>query len=118
MLAVRQNNQWTSGAPPAAYVPVTLRGYKFGQYLGPKMSSLEAEERLRLGARWTATAFAGVASLYGGELDGTDPENLYANGGVGIQFVLKPEEKSLAALEYAKGEGDNEGVYLRLGYAF
>jgi len=118
VLALRQNNQWTVDAPPAAYAPVTLRGYKFGQYLGQKMSSLEAEERLRLGERWTATVFAGLASLYGDQLEGTDPENLYVNGGMGIQFILKPEEKSLAALEYAKGEGDNQGIYLRLGYAF
>ena len=118
VLALRQFNQWTVDAPPAAYAPVTLRGYKFGQYLGRNMSSLEAEERLRLAPRWTATVFAGIAALYGGGLQGSDPENLYPNGGFGLQFVLKPEEKSLAALEYAKGEGDNEGIYLRLGYAF
>ena len=118
VLGLRQNNQWTVDAPAAAYAPVTLRGYKFGQYLGQRMSSLEAEERLHLAERWTVNAFAGVASLYGGQRQWNDHENLYVNGGVGVQFILKPEEKSLAALEYAKGEGDNEGVYLRLGYAF
>ena len=105
-------------APPAAYAPVTLRGYKFGQYLGKSMSSWKWRERLRLAPRWTATVFAGVASLYGAERHWSDPENLFVNGGAGIQFVVKPEEKSLLALEYAKGEGDNHGIYLRLGYAF
>jgi len=118
VLAVRQNNQWTVDAPPAAYAPVTLRGYKFGQYLGQSMSSLEAEERLHVRERWRANLFAGVASLYGAERHWSDSQNLFVNGGLGIQFVLKPEEKSLLALEYAKGEGDNEGIYLRLGYAF
>ena len=118
VLAFRQYNWLTHDAPVAAQASVQLRGYKFGQYLGQNMSSLEVEERLRLAPRWTATVFAGIAALYGGGLQGSDPENLYPNGGLGLQFVLKPEEKSLAALEYAKGEGDNEGIYLRLGYAF
>jgi hypothetical protein len=42
-----------------------LRGYKFGQYLSPYMSSLEVEERLSFGARWGATLFSGAAELYG-----------------------------------------------------
>ena len=46
VLAVRQNNQWTADAPPSAYAPITLRGYKFGQYLGKYMSSIEVEERV------------------------------------------------------------------------
>lgn len=118
VLALRQSNQWTSGAPLAANAPVTLRGYKFGQYLGKYMSSLEAEERLRIAARWTVNVFAGVATLYGNGLDWNAGENLYPDAGVGVQFVIKPEEKMLLSLEYAQGEGDNEGVYLGLGYSY
>jgi hypothetical protein len=118
VLAVRQNNQWTSGAPLAAYAPVTLRGYKFGQYLGQYMSSVEAEERLRIAARWTVNVFAGVASLYGGGLDWNDGKNLFASGGAGVQFVIKPKERMLLSLEYARGEGDNAGLYLGLGYSY
>src|SRR4029077_18969790 len=68
VLAVHQSNVWTSDAPSSAYAPITLRGYKFGEYLGKYMSSLEAEERLRLAARWTATVFVGIGCLYGDDL--------------------------------------------------
>ena len=70
VLALRQKNQWTVDAPPSAYAPVVLRGYKMGQYLGKNMSSVEGEERLRLrraGARqssrvWpVSTGTAGTA---------------------------------------------------------
>src|SRR6516164_4900083 len=59
VLAVRLNNQWTVDAPKSAYAPITLRGYKFGQYLSEHMSSFEVEERLHIAARWTATVFVG-----------------------------------------------------------
>jgi hypothetical protein len=118
VLALRQSNQWTESAPLAAYAPVVLRGYKFGQYLGKYMSSVEAEERLRIAERWTVNVFAGVASLYGDRLDWNDGDNLYASGGAGVQFVVKPKEKLLLNLEYAKGEDDNAGTYLGLGYSY
>jgi len=81
VLALRQSNQWTSDAPASAYAPIVLRGYKFGEYLGQHMSSMEAEERLQIAARFTATVFAGVGCLYGGSLSCTSSENLYPNAG-------------------------------------
>ena len=118
VLAVRQNNQWTADAPPAAYAPVTLRGYKFGQYLGKYMSSIEVEERLRVAQRWTATAFAGVACLYGGDLKCDEEANLYPAVGVGVQYILKPEAGIVVNLEYAQGKAGNYAVLLKLGYGF
>ena len=49
VFALRQSNQWTHDAPPGAYAPVLLRGYTAGEYLGKSMSSIEVEERHRLG---------------------------------------------------------------------
>lgn len=118
VFAVRQKNQWTVDAPAAAYAPITLRGYKFGQYLGKNMSSIEADERLHIAERWTATVFAGVACLYGAGLDCTDSANVYPDFGAGIQYVLKPKEGIVVNLEVAKGKSDNAGVYLKLGYAY
>jgi hypothetical protein len=117
-LAIRQSNQWTSGAPPSAYSPIVLRGYKFGQYLGEYMSSFEAEERLHLFPRWTATVFAGVACLYGGKLKCGDSENVYPDAGAGVQYVIKEKEGMVLNLEYSKGKGDNQGVYLKFGYGY
>jgi hypothetical protein len=118
VLALRQNNQWTSDAPRSAYAPITLRGYKFGQYLGQYMSSVEAEARVRLAARWTTTAFVGVGCLYGGSLGCNESENIYPDVGVGVQYILKPVEGMVLNLEYAKGKGDEQGVYMKFGYGY
>ncbi len=118
VLALRQNNQWTVDAPKSAYAPVTLRGYTFGEYLGQYMSSVEGEVRLRLAARWTTTAFVGIGCLYGGPLSCSDSENVYPDIGAGVQYVLKQREGMVLNLEYAKGKGDNEGVYMKFGYSF
>lgn len=115
---MRQNNQWAVDAPTSAYAPITLRGYKFGEYLGQYMSSAEAEGRYKLAARWTATVFAGVGCLYGGRLSCTDSENLYPDAGAGIQYIIKQKEGMVLNLEYAKGKGDNEGVYMKFGYRY
>jgi hypothetical protein len=118
VLALRLNNQWTVDAPKSAYAPITLRGYKFGEYLGQYMSSLEVEERLHLAARWSATAFVGVGCLYGGSLSCTDGKNVYPDIGAGVQYVIKEKEGIVLNLEYAKGKADNQGVYLKIGYGF
>lgn len=118
VFAVRQHNQWTDDAPPGAYAPVTLRGYKMGQYLGKYMSSLEGEERFRLAKRWGATLFAGMSCLYGGGEDCTESANLYPSFGGGFQFIVKEKERMVLNLEYAQGKKDNYGVYLQFGYGF
>src|SRR5436190_1217448 len=118
VLALRQFNQFTIDAPPSAFAPIQLRGYKFGQYLGENMSSIEAEERFRLGDRFTATVFTGVGFLYGNGQSLTDPETIYPNIGAGLQFVLKEKEGIVANLEFAAGKRENYGVYIKLGYGF
>ena len=117
VFAARANNQFTSGAPAAAQATVLLRGYKLGQYLAKDMSSLEAEERVRISPRWGATVFVGGAWLYGGS-QGTDSEGFYPSYGGGFQFIIKPVQRMLANVEYAHGDADNYGVYLKLGYAW
>ncbi|HET7763614.1 MAG TPA: hypothetical protein VFK92_00825 [Burkholderiales bacterium] len=118
VLAVRQNNHWTVDAPPSGNATVILRGYNPGQYLGRNMSSLEAEERLRLAEKWTATLFAGVACLYGDGRGCSEKVNLYPDYGAGVQYVLKRREGIVLNLEYAGGKDGNYGVYLKLGYSY
>jgi hypothetical protein len=118
VLAMRQFNQWTVDAPSAAYAPIQLRGYKSGQYLGQYMSSIEVEERLRLGEKWTSTFFLGVACLYGGQLSCSDDVNVYPDWGLGIQYVLKKKEGIVVNLEYAGGKDGNYGIYMKMGYAY
>lgn len=123
VLVARFNNQWTVDAPLAGYASIKLRGYTMGQYLGQNMSSFELDERLRFGERWGATLYAGVACLYGDNLTGGTMQcdasaNTYTSAAAGLYYVLKPVEKMVATLEYADGEGENRGVYLRFGWGF
>ena len=117
-LALRTLNHLTSGAPAAAQAPVQLRGYKIGQYTGEFMSSIEGEERWRFAKKFTATLFAGLACLYGDGKTCSDDANLYPNGGVGIQYIMKPKEGIVMNLEYAAGKASNYGIYLKMGYAY
>ena len=117
VLAVRQYNWLTNEAPSGAQATVTLRGYKFGQYLAPYMSSFEAEERLLFGRRWGATLTGGVASLYGTSQTPLERQ-VYPMAAVGLQFIILPDKHMLASFEYAQGIEDNRGLLLKLGYAW
>jgi hypothetical protein len=118
VFTVRQLNHFTNDAPTVSRASVQLRGYKMGQYNSEYMSHIEAEERLRLGEKWTATIFAGVACLYGGGNSCSDSANIYKNWGGGVQYILKPKEGIVMNLEYAQGKGDNYGVILKMGYQY
>jgi len=118
VLAFRQYNWLTHDAPSAAQATVMLRGYKFGEFLAPYMSSLEAEERVSFGKRWGATLFAGVASLYGESATASTGRDFYPAWGGGIHFVVKPAQRMLINLEYAAGVEENRGVYLKFGYGW
>jgi hypothetical protein len=118
VFAIRQNNQWTVDAPLSAYAPVNLRGYTMGEYLGKYMSSIEAEERHRFADRWTATAFAGVACLYGADKSCSKSKDLYPSIGLGVQYVLKPDKGIVANLEFAVGKEGNNALLFKMGYGF
>lgn len=118
VLATRIEGRWTNDAPAAGYSTVRLRGYTMGQYLAPHMSMLEVEERFKLPGRWGLTGFAGVACLYGGDVECFDSENVYPAIGFGATYMIKLEEKMVIRTEVATGEGDNYGFYLKFGYEF
>lgn len=114
-IGIRLRGKWTVDAPLAGSASVRLRGYKAGQYLAPYMASLEAEERFRIAPRWFLTAYGGVACLYGGDAGCSTSSNWYPAASAGVQFVVKPKEKLVVGLEFAKGKGSNQGLYLRFG---
>ena len=119
VLALRQSNQWTIDAPPAAFAPVLLRGYTTGEYLGKSMSSIEVEERHRFAERWTATLFAGAACLYGAGRGGcTGSGNVFPSVGAGVQYLLKPAQGIVANLEFAVGKDGNNALLFKMGYAW
>jgi len=119
VFALRQSNQWTQDAPAAANAPVMLRGYTAGEYLGEFMSSVEAEERHKLAERWTATLFAGVACLYGGNRSNcSESDDLFPSVGAGVQYILKPVQGIVANLEFAAGKAGNNAVLFKMGYSW
>jgi hypothetical protein len=118
VLAVRGNNQWTHEAPTSAESSLEIRAYKMGQYLGKYMSSIEAEERLRFSKRWGATIFGGAANLYGSGKQLVANDGWYPFAGAGIQFIVKPEDHMLLDFEFAHGNLNNYGIYLKFGYAW
>lgn len=118
VLAIRQFNWWTHDAPEGAQASVVLRGYKFGQYLAPYMSSLEAEERLLFGSRFGANIFTGIGGLYGDRATAVSTRAYFPVLGAGLQFVIKPDKRLLVNLEYAQGVEGNHGFYLKFGYAW
>ena len=96
-----------------------LRGYKFGEYLGKDMSSIwkpKSGSTRRSNGRPPCFS-ASAASM---EVNSPVPTkaNIYPNAGAGIQYVIKEKEGMVLNLEYAKGKGDNQGVYLKFGYGF
>ena len=118
VFTVRQNNQFTADAPPSAEATIQLRGYKLEQYLGTYMSSIEGEERIRFSKRWGATIFGGIGWLYGTGDRPINSDGSYPSYGAGVHFILKPEDHMLMNLEYADGNHDNHGIYLRFGYGW
>ena len=118
VFAWKLSNHWTANAPPSGYATVRLRGYTAGQYLAPNMSAIEIEERIKMGEHWGFTAFTGIADLYGDAPLFDDSMGTYTDIGGGLYYMLKPKDKIAATLEYAKGEGSNYGIYMRLGWGF
>lgn len=118
VFAWKFSSHLTHDAPPSGYASIRLRGYTAGEYLGQNMSSLEAEERIKIGERWGLTAFLGAACLYGDNLKCSDSNNVYTNIGGGCYYMVKPKDKIAATVEYAYGEDNNHGFYMRMGWGF
>jgi len=57
-------------------------------------------------------------SVYGGGRSCSDSADLYPAGGFGVQYILKPKEGIVLNLEYAQGKDSNNGVLLKMGYAY
>jgi hypothetical protein len=118
VLALRTNGRATQDAPVGGYSSVQLRGYVPGNYLAPHSLSLEAEERYRIDDRWGLAAFGGAACLLDQISDCGDTTNWYPAIGAGVIYTLKPKEKMVVRLDYARGEGENSGLYLTFGHPF
>ena len=118
VVAFDVSGRWTVDAPTSGYSSVGLRGYTFGQYLAPHVTSAQIEERFSLTKKWGLRAFTGVALLYGGRIyDGHDERSVFPVIGGGASYSLNQEGMIIRA-DYAVGKDSNQGFYLSLGQSF
>jgi hypothetical protein len=118
VFAGRVTGRFTHDAPRSGYSTLRLRGYVPGEFRQPHALTIEGEERYYLAERWRLSAFAGIGCLFEHVDDCGDSAMLYAAGGVGIHFVLRPREQMIVRLDYARGEGGSEGLYVKFGQSF
>lgn len=117
VVVVHVKARWTDDAPASRESTIQMRGYTHGQYMGKNSMTVEAEDRYMIRPRIGAKVFGGIACLYG---DGKScsGDNLYPMVGFGAFYVIKPKENMVVTAEFAKGDGDNQGFYLRFGNRF
>ena len=93
-----------------------LRGYSSGRYRNDQIYALQAEYRWRFYKRLGMVGFAGVATAVekAGDIFNT---GLLPGAGVGLRYLMIPEERINVGIDIAKGKGD-WGLYFRIGESF
>ena len=56
--------------------------------------------------------------LYDGSIRDTNTDNLFTSCGFGIRFMLQTVQRINFRVDFAFGEGDNDGVYVSIKEAF
>ena len=122
-LATRVYGRFTSSSTPYGGLSKLgqrndLRGYTAGEYVAENLISAQIEYRWQLTKRWGLVGFAGIADLYDGSIRNTDTDNLFTSGGFGIRYMLQTVQRINFRVDFAFGEGDNDGVYVSIKEAF
>ena len=93
-----------------------IRGYTSGRYRDNQVYALQAEYRWRFYKRIGAVGFFGLATAT--ENLGALAENeLLPGGGIGLRYMMLPEERINVGIDVAFGKED-WGLYFRIGEAF
>ena len=93
-----------------------LRGYVKGEFTDKNMAAVQAEYRWNAWKRLGFTAFGGTGKVFPTWNEIDDARLLWA-GGVGLRYLVIPERRMNARLDFAWGElGPN--VYFSVGEAF
>ncbi len=93
-----------------------LRGYVAGRYRDKTMLAGQAEIRWRFAGKWGMVAFGGFGGV-APEIGDYRIEDLLPSFGVGLRFLLSPENRLNIGIDYAVGE-NSDGVYFFVGEAF
>jgi len=121
VLAVQGYMNVIKGDPPFYMMSLLggqylMRGYYEGRYRDKNMLAVQTEYRLPLWKRIGATGFAGYGEV-APEISGFALKNLKLSVGMGLRYLLVPEEKINLRLDFGWGK-DSSGFYLAMTEAF
>ena len=110
-----------SGEPPFQKLALLggqslLRGYYEGRYRDKNMIVFQAEHRMSLGRNFGLVGFAGIGDV-AREMSGFALKDMKHSFGLGLRYMLNPDEKMNIRFDYAIGK-DSSGFYITLFEAF
>lgn len=119
-LASRILAEQAIGETPYMVLPMTgryntTRGYVQGRYRGTQFISAETELRYNLHKWLGAVTFINVHSV--SEPNGVIKKTKLAVGS-GLRFMLKKNQRTNLRIDYAKGAGNNSGLYFQITEVF
>lgn len=94
-----------------------VRGYYYGRYRDKQLSTLQTEFRFKAIWRFGAAVFGGISQVYP-NYSAFAIGNVKYNYGGGIRFEIDRKEHINLRLDYAVGEGGNNGFYISFGESF
>ena len=95
-----------------------LRGFKSGEIIGLTLADVQAEYRCQFRPRWGVVVFGGIAKLWDDDTREIIREDYYYSGGVGLRFMINTKERINFRVDFAIGNGDNQGFYMGIREAF
>ena len=95
---------------------VPLRGFASTDYLGRSSVIGEFEARWRFAERWGVVGFAGGGRITE-SLTGNRDGDLIPSYGVGLRFMVQPENRVNMRLDYGRSR-DDTAIYFSVGEAF
>lgn len=122
VVALRATASGTAGEAPFRFLPALggqnlLRGYFDGRFRDRFLGAIQAEYRLPVWWRFGVAVFTAVGQVAPDpaavRLDGFHP-----SGGLGLRFLLDPEQGVNIRIDYGMGEGGVSGVYITATEAF
>lgn len=119
VLALRVASQYASSDTPFFLYPAfgaeaDLRGYQTGTFRDQFLFAAQAEWRQTLTERWRAVAFAGIGTV---APEAFDWGRSLPSVGVGVRWVVAPQNDLSLRFDLAWGRDDNE-FYVSIGEAF
>lgn len=93
-----------------------IRGYSQGEFRGDGLMAVQGEYRYNFGKKMGLVGFAGLATLYGSDVEDNNWK-MYPGIGAGYRYQAFKKVKFNIGLDAAVGK-DDWGVYFRIGEAF